>query len=428
MPKFSSVPNASHHKASGQAVVRLSGKDHYLGAWHSAAARGNYERLVSEWLARGRLPLEPTEGLTVNELILAYDDHCLEYYRKDGRPTTELDSTRSAMRPLTELYGRTPSSEFGPLALKGVRDRMVKNGWCRNVVNKQVGRVKRLFRWAVENELVPPGTYHALQAIGGLRRGRSNARETVPVRPVPVTTLVATTPFLPPPVHAMVELQLLTGMRPGEACAMRACDLDISGRVWIYRPATHKTEHHGTHREIYVGPKAQEVIKPYLKLDTQAYLFSPAQAEEARNAERRRNRQSPVTPCQARRKRKPRRKRPWGDHYNVDAYRRAIQRACQKAFPLPAHFGRRLLPNGKVESYRAWRDRLTPEEQMGIRAWRRQHTWHPHQLRHNAATNLRREHGVELARIILGHATAFTTEIYAEVDRREAIEIIARIG
>ena len=54
--------------------------------------------------------------------------------------------------------------------------------------------------------------------------------------------------------------------------------------------------------------------------------------------------------------------------------------------------------------------------------------WHPHQLRHNAATNLRREFGIELARIILGHATAFTTEIYAEADRQQAMEVVAKIG
>jgi site-specific recombinase XerD len=49
-------------------------------------------------------------------------------------------------------------------------------------------------------------------------------------------------------------------------------------------------------------------------------------------------------------------------------------------------------------------------------------------LRHNAATNLRKEFGVELARIILGHATAFTTEIYAEADRMQAMEVIGKVG
>ena len=41
---------------------------------------------------------------------------------------------------------------------------------------------------------------------------------------------------------------------------------------------------------------------------------------------------------------------------------------------------------------------------------------------------MRKEFGVELARIILGHATAFTTEIYAETDRQQAMEAIGKIG
>lgn len=63
-----------------------------------------------------------------------------------------------------------------------------------------------------------------------------------------------------------------------------------------------------------------------------------------------------------------------------------------------------------------------------VAEWCRQHCWHPHQLRHNAATRLRKEHGVELARIVLGHSTAFTTEIYAEADREQAVEVIGKIG
>ena len=54
--------------------------------------------------------------------------------------------------------------------------------------------------------------------------------------------------------------------------------------------------------------------------------------------------------------------------------------------------------------------------------------WHPHQLRHNAATALRREHGIEVARIILGHRSAAITEVYAEVDHARAIDVMAKIG
>ena len=35
-------------------------------------------------------------------------------------------------------------------------------------------------------------------------------------------------PFLPPTLHAMVKLQRLTGMRSGELCVLRTCDVDTS--------------------------------------------------------------------------------------------------------------------------------------------------------------------------------------------------------
>jgi len=60
--------------------------------------------------------------------------------------------------------------------------------------------------------------------------------------------------------------------------------------------------------------------------------------------------------------------------------------------------------------------------------WRRQNCWHPHQLRHNAATAFRRKHGLEVARVLLGHKTAAITEIYAEADQQRAVEVMAKMG
>lgn len=117
-----------------------------------------------------------------------------------------------------------------------------------------------------------------------------------------------------------------------------------------------------------------------------------------------------------------------GECYTVASYRRAIDYACQRAFPLPDYLSPKAEAGGKRESKSAWKARLTVEEKAEILAWHREHRWHPHQLRHNAATYLRKEFGIELARIILGHSTAFTTEIYAEADRQKAAEVIAKIG
>ena len=384
-----SIPSYRHHKPSGNAVVTLSGRDFYLGPWQSEKSRFEYERLVGEWLACGRCLPPGSGGITINELILRYWRHCESLYRKNGRPTSELACVRSAMGPLKLLYGTKLAAEFGPLALKVVRQQFIDGGLCRNTVNDYVSRIKRCFKWATENELVPSTVFHGLQAVSGLKRGRSDARETEAVRPVPEAFIEAVLPKLRPQVRALVKVQLLTGCRPGEVCAMRMCDIDISGHVWIFRPASFKTEHHGQIREIFIGPKAQEIIRPWFRPELDACLFQPKESEAARDAERRLKRQSRMTPSQARRKPVKNPKRVPRDHYTVDTYRRAIRRACEH-LQIPV--------------------------------------WHPHQLRHNAATRLRKDFGLELARIILGHTSAFTTEIYAEADHQQAVEVIAKIG
>src|SRR5262249_43516012 len=163
-----------------------------------------------------------------------------------GNPTSEVDTIRQAMRPLKALYGPTQAAEFGPLALAAVQQRMIDVGWCRTYVNKQVVRGKGLFKWAVSRGLVPSQVFHGLQAVSGeslpsqlshglqpvsaLRRGRPSARESKPVSPVPEPFIEAVKPFVSPQIRAMIELQVLTGMRPGEVCIMRSRDLETGGR------------------------------------------------------------------------------------------------------------------------------------------------------------------------------------------------------
>jgi integrase len=102
----------------------------------------------------------------------------------------------------------------------------------------------------------------------------------------------------------MIQLQRLSGMRPGEVCIIRTCDLDTSGRTWIYTPETHKTEHHDKERPIYLGPHAQDVLRPWLRTELTAYLFSPKEVMAEKHAQQRENRKTPITPSQRGRKRK----------------------------------------------------------------------------------------------------------------------------
>ncbi|NQV25116.1 MAG: tyrosine-type recombinase/integrase [Rhodopirellula sp.] len=61
-------------------------------------------------------------------------------------------------------------------------------------------------------------------------------------------------------------------------------------------------------------------------------------------------------------------------------------------------------------------------------AWREQHTWHPHQWRHTAATEIRRTFGIEAAQVVLGNSNISTAEIYAEKDRSLAERVIQQRG
>ena len=111
--------------------------------------------------------------------------------------------------------------------------------------------------------------------------------------------------------------------------------------------------------------------------------------DENFRAEKRRNRKSPLTPSQRARKPKRNPKRTPGACYDTQSYGRAVRDACKKA---------------------------------GVARWG------PNRLRHNAATRLRKEFGLDVARAVLGHADAATTTIYAERDAALALEAMERAG
>lgn len=398
MSKPIRVPSLRHHRPSGRAVVTLDGRDYYLGRYGSQESKAEYQRFLAEFLSGGLKAGSVAPDLTVNELAARYLQFADGYYLKRGEPTAEPDNIALANRPLRQLYGHTPAAEFGPLRLHAVRQAMIDSDLCRNEVNKRVGKIVRMFKWAVSQELIPSSVFHGLQAVSGLRRGRSGARESPPVKPVPLAFVEAIRPHVSPQVWAMIQLQLLTGARSGEVCPMRTCDIDTKGRVWCFVPESHKTEHHDRERRIYLGPKAIDVVRPWLRAETQAFLFSPAEAMAERRAEQRGNRKTPVQPSQRDRRRARPKKRP-GERYDPASYRRAIDYGIKRAIEIRAERGEPEIPS-----------------------------WHPHQLRHNAATQPRREFNIDVARAVLGHAAPAITERYAERDEALAVEAMLRVG
>ena len=221
MPRLSdSLPKYRKHRATGQAVVTLSGRDFYLGPHGTKSSRREYDRLIGEWLACGRQPLHAsTADLSVAELCVRYLKYARSRYVKNGRPTGEWCAIRSALRSVRTFYSRQPAAEFGPLALKAVRNKMIEANLAISTINQHIGRIRRMFRWGVAEQLVRPDIYHALVALAGLRRGRGEARETKPVMPVDDATVEATLPHLPDIVADMVRFQRSTGCRPAEVCS-----------------------------------------------------------------------------------------------------------------------------------------------------------------------------------------------------------------
>lgn len=297
------LPPPHHHRASGQARVKFLGRHYYLGPWGSAEAERAYERLRSQIAAGNPLALGPRDApaLTVAELVAAHAAWAETHYRHpDGTPTSEVANFRFSVRPLLELHASTLAGEIGPMALREVRQRMVEAGLARKTINQRIGRIKRLFRWGVEHELVAPAVYQALAAVRGLQAGRTEARETDPVRPVSRAVVEATLPQLPRAARALVNLQLLTAARPGEVVRCRASEIDRSGPVWVYRPGLHKTAWRGRTRDILLGPRAQALIQEWLtptSLRPDAWLFAHCR----------------------------------GSRYTVCSYGRAIARAAAKA-------------------------------------------------------------------------------------------------
>ncbi len=404
--KSAFVPKYCLHKPSGKAYVRIHGKVIYTGDYGTAESKAEYGRLISELAASNGAAVSdaPTSALTIVELCATYLDFARGYYQKDGLPTRTIQGILAAIRTLKNLYGKTLVAEFGPLALLAIQTKLATDQLSRGYVNKQVSYIKRIFKWGVSRSLVPPTVYTALATVEGLRMGRTAARESKPVPPVSDELVEATMPYLPAVVAAMIRFQRLTGCRPGEVCQLRPCDVTRTGDVWEYRPHSHKTQHLGRDRVIFIGPKAQTVLLPYLSRAQDAYCFSPADSVENRHTEMRQRRKTPLQPSQkCRRKRKPKSKP--GKIYRRQSYSQAIARAV----------------------IRANKDREKEAADMGIKPILLPH-WHANQLRHSKATEVRREFGLEAAQVSLGHAKADTTEIYAERDARLAVEVAKKIG
>ncbi len=392
-------PKLCRAKSRNLAFVCVGSKKKiYLGKWGSQEAAAKYSEYVDKLIRGESLLVGETEDkrvVSLADLATAFFSGHADYYKKNGVDTRQIHRFRTALEYPLRFFADLPVDDFGPLKLQAARREMIQSGrFSREYLNTLVNCIRHVFKFGVEQELVKPSTLEALKAVQPLKRGRVQLKETEPVRPVSLADYDAALACMSPVVADMTRLQRLTGMRPGEVCAMRAGDIERRPDVWVYTLATDKTDWRRApedKRQIALGSRAQHLLTPYLdeiEGSPERFVFSPARAAEARAQRMRAERQTPITAQTLRRDARSER-RIFADGYTTDAYRRAIARACASA---------------------------------GVPRWA------PNQLRHLFATEIRSQYGLEAAQIMLGHACADVTQIYAERDFLKMIEIAKKIG
>lgn len=280
-------PSYLLHKQSGQARVRIGGKEFLLGQYGSEESRIRYGELIAKHAGgvqidpvarpkRGNLPRNDSDadpGPSVGELCLVFLTHAEGHYIKNGVPTSEISVLKSVIRPLNDLYGMLPAKDFGPLALKAVRQRLVESGWCRSSVNTGVSRIRRIFKHAIANEMIDSAVLDRLKCVAPLLAGRTEAHDNAPRKPVALEDIEKIRKSVSPLVCDLIDIQRLTGARSGELLKLTTGMIERSGDVWMAELADHKTRHHGQSRTLYFGPQAQLILTKYLSADPDARLF-----------------------------------------------------------------------------------------------------------------------------------------------------------
>ena len=233
--------------SSGRARIYFDKEFRYLpGPYGSPESWARFHEMCDVVAATGKLPPDDAkkqQPLTVQELGYRYLTYCVDYYGCTAN-RNEAVNLKYAVESLTLLCGSRLADSIAPADLKAVRKALINKGHVRRSINKRAVQIVALYKWAVEEGLVPADVWHRLQSVKPITPGREGAIDNEPVEPVPESVLAATLAELPADKHAAIRVQRLTGMRSGELLRMSPDQVDMTGMHWIYTLATHKTRAH----------------------------------------------------------------------------------------------------------------------------------------------------------------------------------------
>lgn len=204
---------------------------------------------------------------TVDELCDRIQTWADGYYRKlNGELTGESHQIRYALQHLKQVVGSHPITAIDGDALCECQDLMIRSGLSRRTINQRMNKLRRCIRWAAR----PPRRWVSAQVVGelalveNLKRGRTRAIERGPVPPVAWRDVLATIAHAPPALATMIQVQWWSGMRPGELIAMRKRLIRQEDDLLVYRPEHHKMTYLDKPRVIFMGPKCQRILWPWI--------------------------------------------------------------------------------------------------------------------------------------------------------------------
>lgn len=388
------LPKLCRHKGRGLGYVTWQGKEIYFGQWPAdKAAPRSVREAYGAFIARlvgGEVPEKKKDSeVSVSELCAQFSD----WVESEMGPQ-ERRCYQAILLPVVGMFGETAACDFGPVKLRRIQQwfvevpvevrrkvegeiRTVRIPRTRSGINITINRIRRVWKWGVSRELVRPEVLLALQTLESLELGRSKAPEAKPRVAVDDGLVGDTVQYLHPILAAMVRLQRLTGMRPGEVCAMTSGQIEQGSAGWLYRPDQHKNKWRGKPRSIPLSPAAVEILRPFLVEDPDQHLFRPCDRIAQLREEMRAKRKTKVQPSQQNR-RKLQTSRIPGQCYTAGSYGRAIAKVCKD--------------HG-----------LEP--------------WSPNQLRKTAINEVAQKAGEKHARAFAGHADGeVTRRFYLEQD------------
>lgn len=265
-------PKLRRHTTRNLAFVEYRKKRYYLGPWKSEIATDAYRDFIAKVFSA---PVDrPVPAVrTIAGIVKLYLD---EIALNHGiGPRSKYAAAKLALKALTADHATDLIESFGPLKLKHLQKKIATEKVTRRYANQTIKQIKAMFRWAATEELIPGDLWHSLLAVRNLRAGESKARESVKKQPVTDAQIDGTIKYVTPMVKTMVNFQRLVGCRSGSLVLAKPSQFDRSGNIWLWRPP-HKTQRLGHELIVPIGPKAQAVILPLLRMcKPDAFIFTP---------------------------------------------------------------------------------------------------------------------------------------------------------